>query len=306
MVACASFMLASGSAFANPDPIYTGNGYFLVHLNSVTWKVMPDGQATRTDYPKFSYPEGAAYGNGHWLAWNSGFTVSTDGVSWKPINLGQVSPPNANIAATEGWLSFAGGQFHMTTAMTNQICSSTTGVNWTCSPAFSSGRTSMSQLHVCGNTLYRFAEASRPTPTGVTHQTEVVTQGSGGQVQKFYIDAPYTSSACFGKDVVFYGESYHENRPFAVTDLSSKTTRIEKMKGVIAILSAAGSSETGLLVVGPEGSNIVLVMYSHGSFHPVKTSFIPQSVAYEDGTFLATSYTKMYVSKNGTSWKLVR
>lgn len=305
LVACAVSLSVTGNALA-ADPIFTGNGYFLVHLNSVTWKVTPNGQATRTDIPKFSYPLGAAYGNGHWLAWNSGFSTSTDGVFWKAVNLGHVMPTDANIAATQGKLFFSDGKFYLTTAMTNQLCSSASGVNWDCKPAFSTRRTTMSQVQKCGNTLYRFAEITRSTPTGTSQQTEVVIRGAGGLPQKFYVAAPYESSACFGNKIVFYSGPSESELPFAVTSLDKKVTRIEKIRNVNEVLSAAGNQDVGLLVIAPNNTTPVLIIYKNGSFHPEKTAFEPQSVAYEDGTFLATSDTKMYISRNGVDWKQVR
>jgi hypothetical protein len=302
-----SFSVAIGAQGALAGPIFTGDGYFLVDINNAMWKVTAAGNAERVDLPKFSAPEGAAYGNGMWLAWNSGFTVSQDGIRWEPINIKSVSPQNANIATTKGTIYFSGGQFHLTTAI-NQICSSVNGRDWSCKPAFGSGRAYYQQVKYCGATPFKKTSVDRSTPTGILPETEIVIpDANGGRPGKFFVDDSYTFSACLGQSLVLFSSSFNNKYPFALVGLRPPSVILEEGKGIQEVTAAAGRKNLILMVAGVAGhGHNVLLRFRDKKLAVVKAPFVPFGIAYENGVFLATSASKMYISHNGNSWSLVQ
>jgi len=185
--------------------------------------------------------------------------------------------------------------------MGSKLCSSKNGASWTCTDVSDAGDLGPVSFHRCGSLLYRFSSVSVPTPTGELTKTRVVTYDDGAPSKMFYISKPYNFSACFGKNVAFYGNG----NVISLAHLGSNRIEMEKIPGVMLVMGAAGGVHVGLFVVAMSDGPSRLLEYRDGSYKFLETPFKPRHVAYSGGVFLVTTNQKMYISKNLEDWKMV-
>ncbi len=292
--------LVSAPAFAFGPRIFAGDACFLAKDNGAVWKVKNDGEAIKSDISPYSFSL-AAHGNGFWLMENANSIYkSADGIHWKVLEI--KAPSGFNVTN----LFYSKGQFYAISAhgLESSICTSADGVNWKCvKTSFSSyTRNSMEGIKYCGGVMYRVGETRDSSPSGMKYETLFLTSVNGNSFQKHTLNLVENSSSCAGNKIIFHG-SIGNYYSYSVR----KGTLLEhNLPAHQEVSSAAGSNGNVVLdILNVVGNSYVLT-------NGAKTTLpLLSKLNADNGAFLGLTQSsfgakKMYISKNGVNWIMVR